>query len=324
MNKKIVILSDNELWSKDFALAFEEIGRRDLLEIVEFDGENMPKVPELEEVALVYARASPSALARGKPLANEYMLESVKGFESKGVRVVNGSKAIEIELDKAKQFEMLKKAGILIPRTVFVSNCRSIDQILGIVRSFDDSFFIKPNIGGSGAGIEYFGSFEDLEQKLEQGSLEGSFLGKDLIVQEKIVSEDELNPSIYRFEYVGGDLYYVVKVNVREGVYNNCAADACQEGLCGIDQVVEEKFTIVDIEDFPYDENIKSFLKEVGSEIAGIEFVKSNDGWYCIDPNVANTNYGRKQEVRYNELNGTELSGHRRVAEYLCSLLVDS
>jgi hypothetical protein len=106
---------------------------------------------------------------------------------------------------------------------------------------------------------------------------------------------------------------------VTPGVYNNCAADACQEGLCGIEPANEDKFTILHPKNPLYNfvmpkvphQKTLAFLKQTGSEIAGFEFMPRGNELLCIDANVANTNYGRRQEEALTRVTGIALSGHR-------------
>jgi hypothetical protein len=324
--KKILILSDNPDWSMDYALAFKELGQADRVKIVEFDGRRKPSL--IKAPALVYARCSPSAPFRGKPLANEHMLEAVVGFESRGIAVVNGSLAIQYELDKGKQFALLANLGIAIPKTILIADKNNAQEILKSALEMNGPFLVKPTKGGSGAGIISFQSADDFEKnylpKFSDPKNAGQ-LTETLLLQELLPYEDQADPFILRFEFIGGQLLYGLKTRVTPGVYNNCAADACQEGLCGIDPVQDEKFSILYpghplyhrvIPKVPI-EKIKSFLQIVRSEIAGLEFMWVQNQLFCIDANVANTNYGRRQEQNFERSTGTKISGHRRVAEFL-------
>lgn len=319
IEKKIIILSDNDEWAQDFENAFKEIGKKNLVKIIDFKGPKSPDIPKFEEVGVIYARPSPSAeKLRNRINVNKHILDVVLFYESKNIKVVNGSKAIKLEYNKDRQFKSLSDFKIPIPHTVPVYNVRTIGDIVKAAEQIEGGFLIKPNKGGSGYGIKGFNSIDDLLNKHDENSSVDKLdyePGSIVIVQEEIPHENPADTHIFRFEYIGYKLLYAVKVRVTPGQYNNCPAD-CLVNQNETQEVKDGKFKIVDVKN-PLNNKVINFLKSVESEIAGVEFIKNSGEFYCIDPNVTNTNYGRIQEFAYNKSKGYNISGHRRVAEYL-------
>src|SRR2546428_8569341 len=83
---------------------------------------------------------------------------------------------------------------------------------------------VKPNVGGSGAGIRRFDSIDELAAAAATGSLE---LGPDrtALVQEFIPTEEG---RITRVEVLGGRFLYAIRVYSSGETFNLCPADVCQ------------------------------------------------------------------------------------------------
>ncbi len=83
---------------------------------------------------------------------------------------------------------------------------------------------VKPNIGGSGAGIRRFDSPEALRSAAEDGELE---LGLDYtaLVQEFLPAEQG---RIVRVETLGGRYLYAIRVYSTGESFDLCPADICQ------------------------------------------------------------------------------------------------
>ena len=83
---------------------------------------------------------------------------------------------------------------------------------------------IKPNIGGSGAGIERFGRAEALRAAVKENRL---YFGIDstALVQEAFTARDGI---ITRVEVLGGRFLYAIKIHITGDSFNLCPADICQ------------------------------------------------------------------------------------------------
>jgi hypothetical protein len=84
---------------------------------------------------------------------------------------------------------------------------------------------VKPNIGGSGAGVLKFNDARELTKAIEDEVIE---LGLDNtgLVQEFIPARNNL---ITRVEVLGGKFLYAIKVFLSGDNFNLCPADICQD-----------------------------------------------------------------------------------------------
>lgn len=171
--------------------------------------------------ALVFNRMSPSAWRRGGHHSIFYTLQYLDQLERYGVRVVNGAQAFRTEISKARQLALLDSLGLPFPRSRVIHDPR---QAPAAAVGLKFPIVIKPNIGGSGAGVRRFESPESLAAAVEDGSLE---LGLDhtALVQEFIPAEEA---RIVRVETLGGRFLYGIRVYTTGESFDLCPADICR------------------------------------------------------------------------------------------------
>lgn len=170
---------------------------------------------------LVFNRMSPSAYTRGQGNAVFYTLPFLSHLEQTGVRVINGSQAYRIEISKALQLTLLRSLGLPHPRTRVIHDpCQAAAAATGL----RFPVVLKPNVGGSGAGIRRFDSAAELAEAAGAGQLD---LGPDrtALVQEYLPAEEH---RITRVEVLGGRYLYAIRVYSPDDNFNLCPADACQ------------------------------------------------------------------------------------------------
>jgi hypothetical protein len=167
---------------------------------------------------------SPSAYLRGHGQAITYAREFLRYLEGVGADVVNGSDAFALETSKVAQYLLLRRLNLRVPRARVI-NDPSQAPTAAIGLSFP--VIVKPNIGGSGAGMQRFDTPDALRAAAESGTLP---LGIDHIalVQEFLQPRDG---HIVRVEVMDGRFLYAIKVfpKFEEG-FNLCPADICQPG----------------------------------------------------------------------------------------------
>src|SRR6266540_1739127 len=102
------------------------------------------------------------------------------------------------------------------------TSCRRRDRVAAAAAAAQLRFpvLVKPNVGGSGAGIVSFDSVEELEAAELDFGPDGTAL-----VQERIPAKGE---SIVRVEILGGDLLYAIRILLVPGSFNLCPADYCE------------------------------------------------------------------------------------------------
>src|SRR5262249_52074632 len=109
--------------------------------------------------ALVFNRMSPSAWTRGHGHGIFYTLQYLEHLERLGVRVVNGTRAFLTEISKARQLSLLERLGLPYPRAQVIHDPR---QAPAAAQGLRFPVVVKPNIGGSGAGVRRFDTPEAL------------------------------------------------------------------------------------------------------------------------------------------------------------------
>lgn len=181
--------------------------------------------PEAREVpwTLVLNRLSPSAYLRGHRQTIVCGREFLRYLEASGADVVNGAEAFAFETSKVTQLLLLRRLGLAAPRTRVINDRY---QALRAAAGLTFPVAVKPNIGGSGAGIQQFDTQQDLEDEVAHGTLN---LGIDdtALVQEFLPAQDG---HIVRVEVLDGRFLYAIKVYPNAGGFNLCPADICQPG----------------------------------------------------------------------------------------------
>jgi biotin carboxylase len=173
------------------------------------------------EFSLFFNRMSPSAGIRGHGHSIFYTLNYLAHLESLGARVVNGRRAFTFETSKALQLSLLESLGLGYPRARVIHH---FSQAVSASETLRFPVVVKPNIGGSGAGVLRFDSLEKLERAAAAGRLD---LGIDAtaLVQEYIPAR---GGHITRVEVLGGKYLYAINVFLAGDNFNLCPADICQ------------------------------------------------------------------------------------------------
>jgi biotin carboxylase len=169
---------------------------------------------------VVLNRISSSSYLRGHGQSIFYAKAFITYLEQCGVRVINGSKATEVETSKALQLLLLQRLGLAFPNTIVVNH---VSQIINAAKGLRFPIAVKPNIGGAGAGIIRFNSLASLEEALESDAID---LGIDQtgLVQEFIPAKDG---HITRVETLNGKFLYAIKIFTTGESFNLCPAEIC-------------------------------------------------------------------------------------------------
>ena len=114
----IHVIHENAAWLEPLAAALDRQGlpwRDWFLDQGSFDLSRPP--PE----GVFYNRMSASSHTRGHRYSAELTASVLAWLERHGRRVVNGSRALDLEISKARQYAALEAAGIRTPDTVLVA-----------------------------------------------------------------------------------------------------------------------------------------------------------------------------------------------------------
>ena len=277
--KPVGILYEHPEWFKPLFTELERQGapyQRILSEDLAFDPSEGST-----DFSLVVNRMSPSAWLRGHDHAVPHTLHYLAYLDDIGAPVLNGYDAFSVEVSKARQLGILSELGIAHPRARVITHP---SQAIEAADGLQFPVLIKPNLGGSGAGIRSFDEQGHLAEAARDGTIE---LGPDrtALVQEHLPAEGD---SIVRVEILDGEFLYAIRIQLMPGSFNLCPADYCE--LPGISDGVSGRG--LPIEGYkPPEEAItdaKRILAAAGMDLGGVEYlVSARDGIrYFYDVNA--------------------------------------
>jgi glutathione synthase/RimK-type ligase-like ATP-grasp enzyme len=261
---------------------------------------------------IVYNRMSASSHTRGHRYAPELTGAVLAWLTRHGRRIVNGERALVLELSKVAQYQALAKFNIEVPATIAAVGSTAIAEAAA---ELGYPLILKHNRAGKGLGVKLIYSDDALRQHLASPDFAHSIDGI-MLVQRYIAAPA---PFITRVEFVGGRFLYAVRVDTSEG-FELCPADACQNEVTAVCPAVaaSDKFQIMPRFEHPLLPAWQAFLAANDIGIAGIEFIEDAEGRaYTYDVNT-NTNYNPDAELKDGR------RGMRAIARYLHDLLVET
>ncbi|MEO8035490.1 MAG: hypothetical protein ABI837_13725, partial [Acidobacteriota bacterium] len=170
---------------------------------------------------VVFNRISPSAWTRARGQLIFHTLGWTKQLELNGADVINGSAIFELEISKAAQGSFLQRIGIATPRTEVTTPA----GLEAASERLDYPLLVKPNVGGSGAGVRLLPTREVLLEAVKSGSLDRGGDGL-LLLQEYHAPRDGV---ITRVETLDGAYLYGIRIHLGdEAGFDLCPADVCR------------------------------------------------------------------------------------------------
>jgi hypothetical protein len=227
---------------------------------------------------VVFNRLSPSAYLRGAGNAIPYTAQYLAHLARQGVRVINGTDAWRIEISKAAQLELLDQLGLPYPAARVIHDPADAPDAATGLRY---PIVIKPNVGGSGAGVRRFDSPDSLAEAT--GSID---LGPDgtALVQEYIRPG---SGRIVRVEVLNGSYLYAIRIYTSGETFDLCPADVClgvdgdplERSTCPADAPTNE----LRVEGYEPPPDIIQAVERItaaaGIEIGGVEYlIDERDG----------------------------------------------
>ena len=297
MTAKAHILHDNPVWIEPLAA---ELSRRK----ISFDAW------DLRSAALDLSKRPPNGVFLSRISASAYtrkgravaayggaILDWLLGHQR---RVINGPKALALELSKAAQHLALARSGINAPQAVLGSSADELARLAA--QRLKSPWIVKPNRAGKGFGVRRVDQAERLMTQI-QGVLAESFDG--IVMVQRYIEAPE--PHVTRLEFVGGRFVYALRVSTDAG-FELCPAEACDVGG-GPRFLLQRNF------DHPLVAQYEQFLQANEISVAGIEFIVDRAGCpYTYDVNTT-TNYNAKVE------SNAEVSATARLVDLLaCEL----
>jgi glutathione synthase/RimK-type ligase-like ATP-grasp enzyme len=220
------------------------------------------------------------------------MREYLTYLEAHGRRVINGSRAFELEVSKVKQEIALRRHGIRTPHTLGVVGR---DRLIEAAQAMSLPFITKHNQGGKGLGIRLFRSRDGFEQYVRDDLQDDP--GGVFLLQEYIEPPE---PFITRVEIVDGEFQYAIASST-EGGFELCPAQACQldDQFCPVGESSKFRLRPEVTADDPLVGQLVGLMRDADIDVAGIEFVEDADGnRYVYDIN-GTTNYNAEVESKH-------------------------
>jgi hypothetical protein len=259
-----------------------------------------------------YNRMSASSHTRGHQYAPELTACVLAWLKRCARTVVNGERALQLEVSKVAQYEALKAFGVATPDTIAVVGR---DNIAAAAERLGFPVILKHNRAGRGLGVRLLFSAAALAEHVGSPDFQDSRDGITL-VQRYIKAPA---PFITRVEFVGGKLVYAVRVDTSQG-FELCPADTCQieaAASAGHAAPPADKFQILPRFEHPLVPAWQAFLAANDIGIAGVEFIVDEAGrTFTYDVNT-NTNYNADAEAKDGR------RGMRAIAVYLGELLAE-
>ena len=279
MKKPIGILYEHPLW---FEPLFAEMSRRQIpFERILATRHHFDPAERTVPYSLVVNRMSPSAWQRGNGRAIFHSLRYLAYLEEIGVPVINGHRPFGLEISKAEQLNLFEQLGVRYPAARVINHA---SQAPVAAEGLRFPVLVKPNIGGSGAGIQ---SFETMSELADAARGDVFDLGPDqtALVQELLPAEGD---QIVRVEFLDGRFLYAIRILLLPGSFNLCPADYCEipgvaDGVSGRGLPIERYEPPAEIV-----ADARRILDAAGADLGGVEYlIDSRDGLpYFYDVNV--------------------------------------
>ncbi|MFK7863745.1 MAG: RimK family alpha-L-glutamate ligase [Pseudohongiellaceae bacterium] len=306
MTPKIYVLHEHNDWTLHLQKRLEELNLPHELWHLDQGQLDLSSNPP---PGVYYSRISASSHTRGHRYAPEFAEAVLVWLERHDCNVINGSRALGLEISKVNQYMALERAGIQTPKTLVAAGKEHIVETAKQLGA--ESFITKHNRAGKGQGVKLFHSISALESYVNSAEFDEPVDGLTLI-QQYVKAP---TPHIIRHEFINGEFLYGVKVDTSEG-FELCPADACsiEDRFCPTGESAkagQAQFEILTDYRPDFIDSYERFLKSNQIKIAGIEAIQDSAGVsYAYDVNT-NTNYNSEAEAI------AEKYGMLEIARYL-------
>jgi ribosomal protein S6--L-glutamate ligase len=207
------------------------------------------------DIDIVITRVTPSLTTYGAAIARQ--------FELMGVYTVNRSIAIVRSRDKLRTLQLLSKAGVGIPKTVFSKSTAAVDDL---IEQIGVPMIIKVARGSQGNGVVLAETKKAAKSVIQAFYVEGV----SILLQEFI---EEAAGSDIRVFVVGNQ---VVASYKRQSLDDDFRSNIHQGGRGTAIKLTDEEKRIA----------LKA-AKAVGLQICGVDLIRSNRGPLVLEVNSA-------------------------------------
>jgi len=304
--RKVHVIHENDAWVAPLRAQFARLGTPVAEWFLDRGALDLTQAPP---DGVFYNRMSASSHTRGHRYAPEYTAAVLEWLARHGRTMVNGPRALALEISKIAQYQALAAFGVRSPDTIAAIGR---EHIATAAETLGFPVILKHNRAGKGLGVKLLLSAAGLAEHLAAEEVEAPVDGIWLV--QRYIQAPE--PFITRVEFVGGRFLYAVRVDTSQG-FELCPADQCQiEAGAACPAVAPgAKFRISEGFASPLIARYEAFLAANDIGIAGIEFIVDRDGTpWTYDVNT-NTNYNPEAEAIAGR------SGMGAIARHLTDLL---
>ena len=304
--RKVHVIHENDAWVAPLRAQFARLGTPVAEWFLDRGDLDLTQAPP---DGVFYNRMSASSHTRGHRYAPEYTAAVLEWLARHGRTMVNGPRALALEISKIAQYQALAAFGVSSPDTIAAIGR---EHIATAAETLGFPIILKHNRAGKGLGVKLLLSAAGLAEHLAAEEVEAPVDGIWLV--QRYIQAPE--PFITRVEVVGGRFLYAVRVDTSQG-FELCPADQCQiEAGAACPAVAPgAKFRISEGFASPLIARYEAFLAANDIGIAGIEFIVDRDGTpWTYDVNT-NTNYNPEAEAIAGR------SGMGAIARHLTDLL---
>jgi hypothetical protein len=304
--RKVHVIHENDAWVAPLRAQFARLGTPVAEWFLDRGALDLTQAPP---DGVFYNRMSASSHTRGHRYAPEYTAAVLEWLARHGRTMVNGPRALALEISKIAQYQALAAFGVSSPDTIAAIGR---EHIATAAETLGFPVILKHNRAGKGLGVKLLLSAAGLAEHLAAEEVEAPVDGIWLV--QRYIQAPE--PFITRVEFVGGRFLYAVRVDTSQG-FELCPADQCQiEAGAACPAVAPgAKFRISEGFASPLVARYEAFLAANDIGIAGIEFIVDRDGTpWTYDVNT-NTNYNPEAEAIAGR------SGMGAIARHLTDLL---
>jgi hypothetical protein len=283
---KVHVLHENPEWFAPLGAALDAAGLPHEQWLL---GDGLLDLDDPPPLGVFWSRLSASSHTRQHPYAKDHARGVLGWLESHGRRVVNGRRALELEVSKVAQLTALRAAGFDVPHTLAVAGAADLPAA---AEKLPVPFISKHNQGGKGLGVRLFSSHDEFDAYLESPEYQAPVDGITLLQEYLLAS----HPFITRVEIVGGEFVYAITADTARGGFELCPADACAADA-GPAAAAAGLFALREGFDHPIIGRYREFARHHGVEIAGFEFIETADGRMVTYDVNTTTNYNAEVEA---------------------------
>lgn len=194
----------------------------------------------------------------------EYSLNLIRHFESRGIPVINSSRAINLTKDKFASLEVLKRRGLPVPKTFMIRSMRLLERV--IKQSGGLPVVIKPLRGSQGVGVILAKRMKTVKSILKS-AWEVDY---DIIIQQFI---PESRGQDIRILVVGGKVIaamrrYPPKDDFRSNIHQGGRAELIELSP------LHKKMAL-------------RAVKTLGLQLAGVDMIESRHGPLIVEVNTS-------------------------------------